>query len=221
MPSLPNVPNVLRVQMQGHVGIDADWITRFHLQYSGTAPTSAQLNALAGVIRAGWGTNLKALLPASAGLDSVSIEDLSSLTAAVGIDTTGVVGTRAGSLIPGGTAVVVSYRIARRYKGGHPRGYWVAGVSADLGDAQQWAGAFLTAFQTGIDAFFAAAIGTPWTGGGTLAHCNVSYYHGFTVVTNPTTGRARNVPTLRGTPVVDLVTARVAQDNLGTQRRRN
>lgn len=221
MPALPNVAAVLRVQLQGHVGIDADWITRFYLSYTGTAPTSAQLNSLAGVIRAAWGTNVKALLPASAGLDSVTIQDLTSLTSAIGIDTTGIVGTRAGSLIPGGTSMVVSYRIARRYKGGHPRGYWVMGVSADLGDAQQWAGAFLTAAQTAIDAFFAAAIGTPWTGGGTLAHVNVSYYHGFTVHTNPTTGRARNVPTLRGTPVVDAVTSRVAQDNIGTQRRRN
>jgi hypothetical protein len=50
---------------------------------------------------------------------------------------------------------------------------------------------------------------------------NVSYYNGFTVVTNPTTGRARNVPTLRGTPVVDTVTGIVARVQVGSQRRRN
>lgn len=51
---------------------------------------------------------------------------------------------------------------------------------------------------------------------------NVSYYEGFEVVTDPVTGRSRNVPQLRpGGPVVDKITGFSINPKLGSQRLRN
>ena len=195
-------------------------MTRFFIHYTGTAPTNADLTTFAGSIRAAWNTNLKALVSSTEELLEVDCQDLSSSTGAQGIDTTAVTGTRAGGILPGSTAVVISYNIARRYRGGHPRGYWRMGVAPDLLYPSEISAALVAAAQTGIDAFFTAVLAAGWTGAGTLTHCNVSYFQGFTVHTNPTTGRATNVPSPRGTPVVDTVTSRKVKQILGHQRRR-
>jgi hypothetical protein len=204
----------------GHYGQDNDVVTRFFIAYAGTAPTSAQLVTFANAVGTAWGTNLKSLCSSQVELTSVTAEDLTSATAAVGASGFATLGTRAGDSMTAQLAAVVSYTIARRYRGGHPRGYWPFGVDTDIATPQTWANAFITASNTGIEAFFTAVLAAGWTGAGALTHVNVSYYHGFTVVTNPTTGRARNVPTLRGTPLVDTVSAAVTQVTVGTQRRR-
>lgn len=201
-------------------GNDTNVISRFFLRYGGSAPTSAQLATFASTLNTAWSTNLKPLCQAQAALRRHDIEDLSSSTAAIGSAASLQGGTRTGTQLPGSTALVAAYQIARRYRGGHPRGYWPFGAEADLNSPQDWTAAFLTACTTGLNAYFAAAIAGGWTGAGTIDHVNVSYYNGFTVVTNPITGRARNVPKLRTTPVVDTVTNVVARNILGTQRRR-
>jgi hypothetical protein len=153
-------------------------------------------------------------------LTQIESEDLTSATGAVDTSVESVVGSRAGSALPSSTSLVSSYTIARRYRGGHPRAYWPFGADSDLLSETQWTSAFPTACDTGINAYFAALVAAGWSGAGTLTHVNVSYYEGFTVVTNPITGRARNVPTLRVSPVVDLVTAVHSRSSIGTQRRR-
>jgi hypothetical protein len=201
-------------------GNDTNVISRFFLRYGGSAPTSAQLVTMASALNTAWGTNLKPLCQAQAALRRHDIEDLSSSTGAVGSSASLQGGTRAGVQLPGSTSLVAAYQIARRYRGGHPRGYWPFGAEADLNSPQDWTAAFLTAAQSGLQAYFTAASAAGWTGAGTIDHVNVSYYNGFTVVTNPITGRARNVPKLRTVPVIDAVTNVVARNILGTQRRR-
>jgi hypothetical protein len=117
-------------------------------------------------------------------------------------------------------SVVSSYTIQRRYRGGHPRGYWPFGVTTDLQNDVDWTAAFVTACNTGFSTFFTALFAAGWTGAGTLTQVNVSYYDGFTVVVSPTTGRARNVPTLRVSPVQDTILIVACKVSIGTQRRR-
>jgi hypothetical protein len=51
---------------------------------------------------------------------------------------------------------------------------------------------------------------------------SVSYYEGFTSVTNPITGRTKDVSKLRtGGPVVDVVSAIIVANGPKSQRRRN
>jgi hypothetical protein len=95
------------------------------------------------------------------------------------------------------------------------------GTPSDSSQPGQWNNAFVTAVQTGVTNFFTAVLGAGWTGAGTLTHVNVSYYSGFHVVTDPLTGRARNVPLVRVSPVIDTVTTIVARASFGEQRRRN
>ncbi|MBA0087123.1 MAG: hypothetical protein HRJ53_19235 [Acidobacteria bacterium Pan2503] len=115
---------------------------------------------------------------------------------------------------------LVNLHIARRYRGGKPRQYWPFGVITDLNNTKNWNTSFQTAVNNAMIALNSAAIAMAWTGGNIAAPVNVSYYHGFTVVTNPITGRARNVPKLKATPDVDTITGQSCNQRVATQRRR-
>jgi hypothetical protein len=221
VPPLPSVSGVIRVAVTGIYGSSNTVVSRFFVHYSGTAPTNAQLNTFCAAVRATHVTNVKPLSGGQWELTEVVAEDLSSATGAVGLWAGADGGSRAGSPLAASTAMVIAYQIARRYRGGHPRGYWPLGVSGDLTGAQEWSSTFQTAVNTGMAAFFAGVLAAGWTGAGTLTHVNVSYFSGFTVVTSPTTGRARNVPTLRGSAIVDTVLGYSARHVPGSQRRRN
>lgn len=199
----------------------AVWLTRFYTQYTGTAPTNAQLTTFDASIATAYTANLRALCDAPCVLTQIESADLSSATGAVDTSAVSIAGTRAtANALPAQVCMVNSYEISRRYRGGHPRGYWRQGVPADLATDQTWAAAFISAVNTGMSAFYTAIAAAGWTAAGTLTHVNVSYYNGFTVVINPITGRARNVPTLRVSPVIDTVSSVVARTSIGTQRRR-
>jgi hypothetical protein len=220
MAALPDASGVVRVTLQLGMGGQPNNITRFFIHYTGTAPSTSDLNTFATAIRTAFGTNLKSLMTTAYQLTSVTALDLSTTSSPVGSDSTAVSGTRAGANIPASAAVVTSYKIARRYRGGHPRGYWPFGVTTDLGTEQQWGSSFTGSVKTGIDAFYTAVLAAGWSGAGTITHVNVSYFHGSHVVIDPVTGRATNVPDQRGTPVVDNVTSVLVPLNIGTQRRR-
>lgn len=220
MAVLPNVAKTVRVAMIHSYGSDTDVVTRFFIRYSGTAPSSAQLDTFCASCVAAWGAFMVTECDPNVSLTEVTAVDLSSPSAAQGVFADTIPGTKSGGTLPASTAVVSSYVFGRRYRGGHARGYWPMGVETDVGGPQTWDGGSIGGFQTAVDGFFGLVIAGGWSGAGTLDHVSVSYYHGFTVVINPSTGRARNVPTLRATPVVDVVTANAVRQRIGTQRRR-
>lgn len=220
MPALPAVSKVVRVALSGTLGASGVWLTRFYLQYTGTAPTNSDLNTFNGACGSSWVTDIAPITDQACYLLSVESEDLTSATSAVATTATSHGGSRTGATLPAQVCAVASYEISRRYRGGHPRGYWRFGTSTDITDSRDWSSTALTAFTSGINAYFTALVGSGWSGAGTISHVNVSFYSGFTVVTNPTTGRARNVPTVRGTPLVDPVTSLIMRPSFGTQRRR-
>ena len=220
MPPLPAVAKALKIDMIFDDEVNFDIVTRFFAQYAGTPPSAPELDTFAQAVWGAWDDSLVSLTPVNVGLDQVEVTDLTSDVAPVGNYVQRDAGTRAGDPVSIGTAMVVSYEIARRYRGGHPRGYWPEGVSLDLGTLQTWTVDFVTEAQAQHDGFWAAVSDAGWSGAGTITPINISYFSGFTVVTNPTTGRARNVPTLRGAPVVDAITARRCRTKVGTQRRR-
>lgn len=211
----------LRVALGWNIGGGAAAATRFFIHYTGTAPTNADLATFDAAIITAYGTNLKSLCDTGNLLTSVHSIDLDSSTGAVDTASASQGGTRGSSFIGASTSLVCSYRVARHYRGGHSRGYWPFGIQTDLTDRNSWSTSFLTACDTGLGAFFTAVLAAGWGAAGTLTQANVSYYHGFSVVTSPTTGRARNVPTLRGTPLIDTVTSRKSQSSVGSQRRRD
>lgn len=195
-------------------------ITRYFVAYTGTAPAVADLTTFNNNISTAFSTDLASLFSDNGATLSTTTTDLSSSTSAEVTTSTVVSGTRVGVDTGAASCVVDSYTIARRYRGGHPRGYWPFGMIADRVNERTWVSTFVTACNTGFNAYFAAVLAGGWTGAGTLTHVNVSYYNGFLPVQNPITKRYRNVPTVRAVPVVDLVTGTRAQASIGTQRRR-
>lgn len=221
MPALPPVPKVIQLAF-GTENVTNNYvdINRLYVSYTGTAPSVGSLNAFAATALAAFAT---ALAP-STGDDKVfaSLEavDLSSPTSAVSTVTGATTGALTGAILPADVAMVMSATVARRYRGGHPRSYLPVGDTTKLDDDATWASAFLTTVHTAWVGFITAVGGSGWSGAGTVAPVNVSYYSGFHNVTFPS-GRVASIPSLRvGGPLVDLITAYVARKRLGTQRRR-
>jgi hypothetical protein len=199
----------------------AVWVSRFYGQYTGTSPTNAQLTTFDAAVAAAITSRFVSLMTSAVNVTGIQSTDLTSPTGAVDTSAPTIVGTRAGGVMPAEVSFVASYLIARRYRGGHPRGYWPFGSETDLFNPRVWVGTFPGIVQTALTNFFADVATAGAVFGTTYTHVNVSYYQGFTVVINPLTGRARNVPKLRvGGPVVDGVTSVIGRTTPGVQRRR-
>jgi len=149
------------------------------------------------------------------------LTDLTSASSAQVVNSTGVSGTSASPELAGGTAMVIRKKIARRYRGGHPRIYVPGMLQSFLASATQWASSPLATVVAGYNAFITAATAASNPAAiGTIEHVNVSYFSGFTNKTFPS-GRTHPVPTPRATPVVDLIIGTVGNPTPGSQRRRN
>lgn len=220
MAPLPAAAGVLQLAVKGTFLGGSTWLSRVYVHYSGTAPTNAQLATFLTAVDTAWGTNMQPLQDGDTNTTEFNVIDLTSATSAVADKIVSRTGSRAGTTLPADVCAVISYEIARRYRGGHPRGYWRMGTATDESTPRIWGTAAVTAFKSGYDAWMTAVIAAGWTGAGTLSQVNVSYFNGFTVVTNPITGRARNVPTLRVSPVIDTVQSTICRTTYGTQRRR-
>jgi hypothetical protein len=221
MPALPNVPKVIRTAFKWAVENDLVGLSRIFLEYSGVAPTAAQLVTLADVFMTSFGTNIAEWFSESNSIESVEMTDLSSPTSAFGESTAAAIeGTRAGQALPGATCVLINYGLDRRYRGGHPRSYVPALISTDLNTEQTWTSATLGDFLTAWTTFAESAVGSEWSGGGTITNVNVSFFEGFTPVQNPITLRYRNVPKVRVTPLVDIIATMTANPAPCFQTRR-
>lgn len=220
MAPLPAVPKVLECALHFDIGSDANVVTRHYIHYSGTAPTDLQATDFAGWMGVQFDTACAAGCNPDVHLHLATVIDLSSATSASGENAADSTGTRAGAKLPASVAAVVGYGFGRRYRGGHARGYWPFGCQPDVNTPQFWTDSAAVEWGGLVQGYFSALLDSGWSGSGTLTHCNVSRYHGFTVVTDPVTGRARNVPTPRSTPLIDTVTTWVGRQRIGTQRRR-
>ena len=214
------MPKVVKLAFIFSDGINTDIVSRMYIGYAGSAPDAAALNGFCTAAHAAFVDALLGDLNQVYTLGRVHAIDLSSPTGAEGDDASSSAGTATDPPLTSDVAVVTSYEIARRYRGGHPRGYWPLGQSSSLSTPQTWTDAFVSGVQTSFNEFITEILAGVWSGGGPLDHVNVSYFHGFTVVTSPTTGRARNVPTVRAAPVVDAISGAIVRKHIGTQRRR-
>lgn len=220
MPALPLVNNALHAQLIWGDDQDTSVYTGLFFRYTGGPPNAAACIALAGDIGGAMALQNDCWHEDTA-LNACKVTDLSSNTGGVGEYAVGTAGTIVGEPVSGGTAVLANYQITRRYRGGKPRSYFPWGSASELATRQTWGGTYVTQCQNALEAFFAACVGS--TSGGTTisAHASISYYDGFTVVTNPTTGRARNAPKVRLVPLVDDVVSLSVLGRPASQRRRN
>lgn len=222
MPARAPVSGAIRVTLHFQLNAAEIVTTSQYYQYTGGPATATDLNSVASSIASAYASHGITFHRADVVLVSVTVQDLSSTTGALGIWTGSTAGTLAASTaLPAGTAVVALYKTARHYRGGHARGYWPAFGQAQLaGGWNQWSsgvvgtfGTALTALQTAINAI-------------TVGTCNIqnqaaiSWYSGFTNQSYGSPVKYRRVATPRGTPLVDRVTSIVISPIPGSQRRR-
>lgn len=219
--ALPDVPNVLRVQLRHTISADHDALCRFFLSYSGTAPTDAQCATFASGVRAGWATDIASLVLDQTQLTETTVTDLTTPSSGTGVDTTTVNGSGDASTNAGGLALVVSGKIVRRYRGGHPRIYLPYFGVSQLTTPQAWDGAALSTFLSAWNAFMVIVQGLTWATGSITSAVNISYFQGFENFTFPS-GRVKAIPKLRTAgPVIDNITAWSLNSAPASQRRRN
>jgi hypothetical protein len=222
VPALPPVPNVLKVRIHWSVGSDTAAVNVLHWRYAGTPPSDASCVTIATDVRSAVATTLLGLVTTHSSLTGADVTDLTSDIAGQGAHFQSSGGGGSSSALSPGTCLLQSLKIARRYRGGKPRTYWPLGASGDLGTNLAWAGGFVTSATSQLAAFTAAMNAITVAGCNLTGQVNVSYYEGFTVsAPDPITGRVRNVPTPRTTPLIDPVTSFVVDPHPASQRRRN
>jgi len=221
MPALPSPGKVVKVDVFQSLGDDIHALNSYFLGYTG-ASSQADLDTLCAAAVTGWQTEILSEQVNDNVLDEIVMTDLVSDTAPRSVVTSGVSGSVSGGAMGAATAMVFSFPTGRRFRGGHSRLYLGGLPQTVLQDPQHWSSSIVTTMGGRWDAFIddqtdAITLSVM----GVIRQVAVSYFQGFTVVTNPITHRARNVPTLRGTPLVeDVVNVRVS-NRVASQRRRN
>jgi hypothetical protein len=198
------VTGVVRFDLQFTVGEDANVRSHFDMAASGGPFTTANLNAAAAQAVTSFGNNLKTVVGPNAFFSGAFCTDLSNPAAPQGFASGSVTGTGGTGPMTAETCTLINFKIARRYRGGHPRIYLPSAGQSQLLDSQKWLAAYVTASSGSWASFITQmqSFGGPPTLGQQVA---VSYYLGGA---------------LRGTPVVDPVTAAICNTKPGSQRRR-
>jgi hypothetical protein len=223
---VPSPPTVQAVRVRLDY-LNSDGFTagnRFFITYSGSAPTAANCVTFAGDIGTDWAAHMAAQITTDWSLVEVDVQDLASSAGAFGTSTTVHNATRSTPAMPTQCAVNVELQIARRYRGGKPRIYFPTPDTGAQFNAAEFSGAFKTQEDTAVAAFFAAVEGHSIGSMGTLAHANVSFYHGHDTQ-QPPAGRWRGPgykypPLYRTTALVDPVVGYDTKIVIGSQRRR-
>lgn len=192
---------------------------RFFLSYAGAAPTGGNCITLGDDIAASWLTRLAPYTHEDWALTEVDVLDIASYDGLSGQWTGSNAGTYSGNAVPSNCAMNVEFDIARRYRGGKPRIFWPPPGFNSLLDSAHWDSTILGDINTATAAFFTDIAALTIGAVGTLAHVNLSYYQGFTNVTN-SSGRTRAAPKYRPVALLDSVDGYAAKAVVGSQRRR-
>ena len=193
--------------------------SRFYLGYAGAAPTGANCITLASDIAAAWASHLASLVLTSFALTEVDVLDIATNSGLSGQWSGDDAGSNTGTAVPAQVATNIEFDIARRYRGGKPRMFLPPGATGDTVDAGHWSTTFIGLVNTGVAAFFSEIEALSIGAVGALTHVNLSYYHGFTNVTN-SSGRTRAAPKYRDVAMVDAVSGYACKAQLGSQKRR-
>jgi hypothetical protein len=193
--------------------------SRFYLSYAGAAPTGGNCITLATDIAAAWNTHLAPQINDQYALTEIDVLDIATDSGLSGQWTGSDSGTDTSASLPGNMAVNVEFNISRRYRGGKPRMFLPSPGNDGLATINKWTPDYIAATNTAIAAFYTEIEALSIGAVGTLAHVNLSYYKGFTNITN-SSGRERAVPTYRAAAVLDTVVGYATKAVVGSQRRR-
>jgi hypothetical protein len=223
VPALPDVPGVIRCQLDWQIGSDAAALSRFFVTYTGTVPSVAAMEAFASNLAGECDDVLPPLMHSDTSFLGCTLTDLSSPTGATHTQIEDAPGTRSGDQLGADVCALGNIPIGRRYRGGKPRLYWPLGTSTDLQTRQTWTTDAIAAFQSGFNAVVGQLDGVSADGTSCGIYCNVSYYGPPNRIITGSTGRVRTVSTVRTDPIVDVSPGPGISCNshLASQRRRN
>lgn len=139
---LPAISNVLRLRLLGVIQ-GQPWASIQYAKFLGPPPSSTDLATIGTQLATSWQNAIAPQCVPSVGLRVIEVIDLSSDVSSVGTTTSSINGTKTGAANPNNMAVVASYKINRRYRGGHPRTYWPMGNAADVLNGRLLQAAFL------------------------------------------------------------------------------
>lgn len=219
MPPLPSVSKVIRFDLRQSFGGNTRILDHLFLRYSGTLSQTDLATVLA-TMSAAWAAQMSSQMSVNHSLTSIQGTDLTSNLGAQAVNSSAHAGTQAGTDLPCAVALVVEFKIARRFRGGHPRIYLTGQQAGRTATPKTWSAAVISGVATNFAAFIAAACATPPAAVGTLTHTTVHYFAGFTNKTFPS-GRSRAVPVVLATPTFDDVVGYVVNPIIASQRRRN
>lgn len=197
------VPGVIRISLEGNQD-GRPWANVFHARYTGGPPTAANLSTY---LSTWYGSAVGALAPqadTATQYTGATATDLSSLTGAQVEVSAPFAGTSGGDLLPSNIAILVNYNSSFRYRGGHPRTYYVGGTQADLANSNTWTSGFVTA-ATSAAAIVTAAFEVGGVGFVPTGQCAVSY---------------KTADDYRVTPLVMPISTLSVSAGVATQRRR-
>lgn len=217
-PPLPD-QSVVRVRLDYTTNSGTLMGSRFYLAFSGSAPSSANCVTLATDIATAWAANIAALVYTNISLTEVDVQDITTITGNFGSAAVSHAGSLTGGTLTANVATNVEFDIARRYRGGKPRMFIPPPDDTALVSQDKFSTGFISGANSAVAAFFAAVEALSVGSMGTLTHVNVSYYSGFTNVTN-SSGRTRAAPKYRATAKTDTVTGYAVKAVVGSQRRR-
>ena len=218
MPPLPTVSGVAKIRYHHTFGTDANVVNGNFCRFTGAADETS-LNNWALAITNSWNTHLAPLLSNQIILNSVEIEDLGSASAATGSDVANHPGAVTTLAVPANVAMIISYQINRRYRGGKPRQYIAGLPNAGLEDEDHWLGSTINSWEAAYTLHQQTV--AQFAGGNLTATAivNVGYVSGHTWQQDQH-GNWHRLPVYLANPHVDLVNGYIAKPVVGTQRRR-
>lgn len=185
------------------------------VHYDGTPPTVSELNTWTGQIADTsphpYKFFLNTFFTNAYTLTEIDAVDLASSSGAVGLATYSVVGGDSFPPPTNAAAVLTNWKIARRYRGGHPKTFWPPFGDDQQNDSRTWKTAQIASFAAQLFPFWSAVFALAPVGWGTLNLANVSY---FDKALNPTP------PHVRTSAVLDSIIGETTPPRIHTQRRR-
>ena len=204
MAALPPVPGVAKVIIKQNIASVNVYNVMHVAAPVAAAWTAGGLAGLAGAIRNAWVTNVIPLQSVALTLTDVQCIDLSSDTGEEGTVTGNTPGTLGSTTMPASAAICWSWKIARRYRGGHPRTYIAGVASAQLTNPNTITAPAITSHINAANALRVAINSFAFAGGTARLVC-VHYTRSKVIL---------------GAPLVSDITGANVDSRLDSQRRR-
>jgi hypothetical protein len=210
----PPIPaGVVRVAVEGHSGT-APWVNTFWLATTGASPpTGTQVSGLASSFMGLFNTMWSADTSSTAGTSQTICEWNDGAGNVVdGAASTPVAGTSGSGYLPASVAMVISWRLAQRYRGGHPRTY-IAGCSIGMLATQTtFSTSVVSDMQTHVNTFLAAVNGLAPSGFSSVTLGVLRQFANGGSETKP--------PTFLNPPQFKPFVSGIVKPGVATQRRR-